>query len=77
MGELIQKYKDSLEYKKWKVARFFTLYCDSPTEPNEITEETVIEFEKIFSGELDGGNQTTSPETGKSAEISSNEITST
>ena len=50
MGELIQKYKNSMEYKKWKVARFFTLYCDSPTEPGEITEETVLEFEKIFSG---------------------------
>jgi hypothetical protein len=52
MGERIQKYKDSIEYKKWKIARFFTLYCDSPTEPNEITEETVEEFDKIFNGEL-------------------------
>jgi hypothetical protein len=53
MGELIQKYKDSMEYKKWKVARFFTLYCDSPTEPSEISEETVLEFEKIFSGNVE------------------------
>ena len=53
MGELIQKYKNSLEYKKWKVARFFTLYCDSPTEPEEITEETILEFEKIFSGDTE------------------------
>ena len=57
MGELITKYKDSMEYKKWKVARFFTLYCDSPTEPNEITEETVTEFEKIFNGETDNKDQ--------------------
>jgi len=53
MGELIQKYKNSLEYKKWKIARFFTLYCDSPTEPSEISEETVAEFEKIFSGDAE------------------------
>jgi hypothetical protein len=53
MGELIQKYKNSMEYKKWKVARFFTLYCDSPTEPSEISEETVIGFEKIFSGDTE------------------------
>jgi len=42
-----------MEYKKWKVARFFTLYCDSPTEPSEISEETVIGFEKIFSGDTE------------------------
>lgn len=53
MGEHIKRFKESVEYKKWKIARFFTLYCDSPTEPEEITEETVIEFEKIFSGETD------------------------
>jgi hypothetical protein len=46
----IKRYKDSLEYKKWKIARFFTLYCDSPTNPEDITEETVIDFEKTFNG---------------------------
>lgn len=46
----IKRYKDSLEYKKWKIARFFTLYCDSPTNPEDIKEETVIDFEKIFNG---------------------------
>ena len=46
----IRRYKDSLEYKKWKIARFFTLYCDSPTNPEDIKEETVIDFEKIFNG---------------------------
>lgn len=45
----IRRYKDSLEYKKWKIARFFTLYCDSPTNPEDITEETVIDFEKTFN----------------------------
>ena len=45
----IKRYKDSLEYKKWKIARFFTLYCDSPTNPEDIKEETVIDFEKIFN----------------------------
>ncbi len=53
MGELIQKYKNSLEYKKWKIARFFTLYCDSPTEPSEISEETVVGLEKIFGGDTE------------------------
>jgi len=48
---IIKQYKDSPEYKKWKIARFFTLYCDSPTEPEEISDETVEEFEKIFSTE--------------------------
>jgi hypothetical protein len=57
MGELIQKYKNSMEYKKWKVARFFTLYCDSPTEPSEISEETVNEFDKIFNAEIDNKDQ--------------------
>lgn len=46
----IRRYEDSLEYKKWKIARFFTLYCDSPTNPEDIKEETVIDFEKIFNG---------------------------
>jgi len=46
----IKRYIDSLEYKKWKIARFFTLYCDSPTNPEDITEETVIDFEKTFNG---------------------------
>ena len=46
-----------MEYKKWKVARFFTLYCDSPTEPSEISEETVNEFDKIFNGEIDNKDQ--------------------
>lgn len=55
-SECIKKYKDSLEYKKWKIARFFTLYCDSPTEPEEISEETVLEFEKIFSDNEDKKN---------------------
>ena len=50
MGE-IERYKNSLEYKKWKIARFFTFYCDSPTKPDEITDETVIEFDKIFSAD--------------------------
>ena len=45
----IKRYKDLLEYKKWKIARFFTLYCDSPTNPEDIKEETVIDFEKIFN----------------------------
>ena len=57
MGEHIKRFKESVEYKKWKIARFFTLYCDSPTEPEEITEETVIEFEKIFNGEIDNKDQ--------------------
>jgi hypothetical protein len=57
MGDLIKKYKDSTEYKKWKIARFFTLYCDSPTEPSEISEETVEEFEKIFNAETDNKDQ--------------------
>ena len=46
----IKRYKDSLEYKKWKIARFFTLYCDSPTNPEDVKDETVIDFEKIFNG---------------------------
>lgn len=46
---MIEKYKDSIEYKKWKIARFYTLYCDSPTDPDEISDESVVEFEKIFS----------------------------
>ena len=45
----IKRYKDSLEYKKWKIARFFTLYCDSPTNPEDVKDETVIDFEKIFN----------------------------
>ena len=45
---IINRYKDSLEYKKWKIARFFTLYCDSPTNPEEITEDAVADFEKVF-----------------------------
>lgn len=45
----IKRYKDSLEYKKWKIARFFTLYCDSPTDPSEISEDTVTDFEKVFN----------------------------
>lgn len=46
---MIEKYKDSIEYKKWKIARFYTLYCDSPTDSDEISDESVVEFEKIFS----------------------------
>ena len=53
MGEHIKRFKESVEYKKWKIARFFTLYCESTNELEEITEETVIEFEKIFNGEID------------------------
>lgn len=45
----IKRYKDSLEYKKWKIARFFTLYCDSPTDASEISEDTVTDFEKVFN----------------------------
>ena len=52
MGELIERFKSSLEYKKWKIARFFTLYCDSATEPEEISEETVLEFDKIFLDDI-------------------------
>ena len=51
MSSEIEEFKNSLEYKKWKIARFFTLYCDSPTDPDEISEETVFEFEKIFTNE--------------------------
>jgi hypothetical protein len=57
MGERIQRFKNSPEYKKWKIARFFTLYCDSPTEPEEITEETVLEFDKIFSDDSIENNE--------------------
>ena len=46
----IKRYKDSLEYKKWKIAMFFNLYCDSPTNPEDVKDETVIDFEKIFNG---------------------------
>jgi len=49
MGELIERFKNSPEYKKWKIAKFFTFYCDSPTKPEDISEETVLEFDKIFS----------------------------
>lgn len=49
MSNLIERYKDSIEYKKWKIARFYALYCDSPTDPDEISDESVVEFEKIFS----------------------------
>ena len=49
MSNLIERYRDSIEYKKWKIARFYTLYCDSPTDPDEISDESVAEFEKIFS----------------------------
>ena len=58
MGEIIKRWKDSSEYKKWKWARFFTLYCDSPTDPNDVSEETISEIEKIFDGKDGESNET-------------------
>jgi hypothetical protein len=57
MSDSFERWKNSMEHKKWKIARFYTLYCDTPTDPNEISDESVLEFEKIFSTEKEKSSE--------------------
>lgn len=45
-------YFKSLEYRRMQVARFLSLYCRVPTDPKEISDETVFEIASALGFEV-------------------------